>query len=365
MKNLFIAATGQNVGKTTVCLGLLAGLQKRYSSVGFIKPVGQEHLETEGLLVDKDAVLFKSCFQLADPYQEMSPVLFPQGFTRDFLDGKISHHDLTQKILTAYKSVSSRHPITLVEGTGHIGVGSIVDLNNAQVAALLGCPVILIAPGGLGSSFDSLALNRSECERRGARVCGVILNRVLPEKREMAIKYMTQALSRWEIPLLGCIPYNQLLSNPTMNDFSLLFETELLAGHAHRLRHFEQIRLTATSAELFRTFLSQNQLIITPASREDIIITTLTCFQDFALAHPGEELQIGLILTGREEPKASLLDQIKQANIPTIHALVSNFNAMKMINSFTAKIRGDDTEKIHDAVKIVEESIDFDRLANV
>ena len=62
-KAFFVAATGQNVGKTTTCLGLVAGLQKRHRSVGFLKPVGQEHVEIEtGAHVDKDVVLFKSYF---------------------------------------------------------------------------------------------------------------------------------------------------------------------------------------------------------------------------------------------------------------------------------------------------------------
>ena len=46
-KGFFVAATGQNVGKTTVCLGLVSGLKKRLASVGYMKPIGQEHIETE------------------------------------------------------------------------------------------------------------------------------------------------------------------------------------------------------------------------------------------------------------------------------------------------------------------------------
>ena len=146
MKALFVAATGQNVGKTTTCLGLLAGLKKKFKSVGFMKPVGQEHIETEtGVHVDKDVVLFKTHFKLHDPYEEMSPVLFPRGFTRDYLDGKIDRQDLIGKITDSFKKVTSRNGMTVIEGTGHTGVGSIVDLNNAQVASLLKCP--LMDPG--------------------------------------------------------------------------------------------------------------------------------------------------------------------------------------------------------------------------
>ncbi len=61
--SIFIAATGQNVGKTTLCLGIMAALHKHFPSVGFIKPVGQQHVLVENnLTVDKDVVLFKNYF---------------------------------------------------------------------------------------------------------------------------------------------------------------------------------------------------------------------------------------------------------------------------------------------------------------
>jgi dethiobiotin synthetase len=360
---LFIAATGQNIGKTTTCLGLLSGLKKRHGSVGYIKPVGQEYVETKtGAHVDKDVLLFHSYFTLHDSYEMMSPVLFPRGFTRDYLDGKVKTHDLVQKIEHAYHSISSHYPVTVIEGTGHMGVGSIVGLNNAQVAALLKVPMVLIASGGLGSSFDELELNRTECEKYGVRVVGVILNRVLDEKRAMIQEYMGKALQRWNIPLLGCIPYVPFLSTPTMHDFEQLFQAKLLSGAQFRWRHFHDIRLVASSVEMYRTLATPKQLIITPAGREDIILATLTQAWEFKIAHPEDELEIGMILTGKEAPKASLIQQIQEAHIPMIYAPVSSFIALKMINSYTTKIRTEDREKIDEAISTVESNIDFDLL---
>ena len=37
---IYVAATKQHVGKTTVSLALMSGLTKRFNKVGFIKPVG-------------------------------------------------------------------------------------------------------------------------------------------------------------------------------------------------------------------------------------------------------------------------------------------------------------------------------------
>ena len=255
--------------------------------------------------------------------------------------------------------------MTVVEGTGHTGVGSIVELNNAQVASLLKTPLVLIASGGLGSSFDELSLNYTQCEKYGVPVAGVILNRVLDNKREMITHYMTVALKRWNIPLLGCIPYSPFLSIPSMSDFEQLFQTTLLSGQSLRYRHFEDIRLVATSVEMYRTLILPNQLIITPAGREDIILAALTRYWDLKIAHKEDDLGIGMILTGKEPPKQSVLEQMRRADIPVLYAPVSSFIAMKMINTFTSKIRREDTAKIQEAIQVVESHVDFDRLVNL
>jgi len=365
-KGVFIASTGQNVGKTTTCLGLISGLKKRFSSVGFMKPVGQEHIETScGIHVDKDVVLFKEHFSLNSDYKDMSPILFPQGFTRHYLDGAYDEKDLSQQILRSFSKIHEEHAFTLVEGTGHISVGSIVNMNNAQVASLLSLPVILIASGGLGSAFDELALNKAMCEKHGAKVIGVILNRVLPDKREMVIEYMNKALARWKIPLLGSIPYTPFLSSPSMQDFETLFQCTMLTGECHRMRHFKHTRLVATSVESYSQHIMPNQLLITPSTREDIILATLSRHWDMKISSPDSDLESGMILTGHAMPKPHLLEQIKKANIPMLYVPVTSDTALKMITVHTAKIQKEDLQKIQEAIGVVESHINFEQLEDL
>lgn len=366
VKGFFVAATGQHVGKTTTCLGLMAGLMKRYKHVGFIKPIGQEHVEIEtGIHVDKDVLLFKDHFKLSDSYSLMSPVLFPRGFTRDYLDEKIEESTLREKIETAFTGVKSQNDYLVVEGTGHVGVGSIVNFSNPRVASLLNLPLIIIASGGLGSSFDALAVNKALCDSYNVPVAGVILNRVLHDKREMILHYMKKALSRWEIPILGCIPFDPFLSKPSMKDFELLFNATLLAGEEYLLRHFRHTRLVATSLKNFRELILPNQLIITPANREDIILATLTKHWDVKIASPRDDLETGMILTGETPPRQTIIEALKKANIPMLYAPVSSYKAMEMITSYTVKIRKEDKEKIQEAIELVENHIDFDLLSQV
>ncbi|MBM3192030.1 MAG: cobyrinic acid a,c-diamide synthase, partial [Chlamydiae bacterium] len=189
-------------------------------------------------------------------------------------------------------------------------------------------------------------------------IVGVILNKVLPDKKEMVWHYMQKALARWNIPLLGCIPYDDFLSNPTLMDYANLFNVKLLSGEEHKLRHFEHIRFIATSLEVYKTLIRPSQLVITPASREDIILETLTYHKDLEK----NALLPGMILTGSLPPKDYLVEALKKANLPAFYVPLHTFHAMKMITSYIAKLRKEDTLRVEQTIAIVEQHIDFDRL---
>lgn len=362
-KAFFVASTGQHVGKTTTCLGLLSGLKKRFKDVGFIKPIGQEHVETEnGISVDKDVLLFKDHFQLKDPYEMMSPVIFPRGFTRDYLDSKIPNESLVECIEYCYEHMISENDSIVIEGTGHVGVGTIAELDNAKVASLLGVKMVIIASGGLGSSFDAIALNKALCDVYQVPIAGIILNRVLPKKRDMIIEYMSKALKRWDIPLLGCIPYDAFLSNPTISDYASLFKTELISGEEFKYRHFEHIRLIATSLDVYMGLIAPSQLIITPASREDIILATLSKHWDVKIENPHSDLKAGMILTGSQPPSKSLIEELKKSNVPCFYTPKNTYESMMHITSYTAKLRNEDSLRVEEAIDLVERHIDFDAL---
>lgn len=360
--SIFIAATGQHQGKTTISLGLLSLLRQKMAKVGFMKPVGQELSHLKGHDIDKDAVLFSNLFHLEDDPTLMSPLCVDKHFTKDYLDGKIDTALLEKKILNAFYTLSERYSMLVVEGTGHMGVGSIFELNNAKVARLLNLKVILVTTGGLGSSLDNLALAHALCEKYGITISGVILNRVLPEKMEMVHHYMQKALSRWKIPLLGSLPLDPQLANPTMQDYAQLFHSELIAGEEFELRIFEHKRLVATSVENYIHLIRPRQLIITPATRSDVILATYRHFWEKSLLEPDTLFETGFILTGNLPPQPEIVALLKKAKIPTLYTPTNTFTAMQKIVSFTAKIHQNDHHKIEEAQNIVSSFIDADRL---
>jgi dethiobiotin synthetase len=89
-KNIFIAATGQNCGKTITSIGLMHLAQKKYRRVGFIKPLGPEPAMYHRCTVDKDAALIAQVFELERDLRWMSPVVVHPDTTRT---GRFPHRN--------------------------------------------------------------------------------------------------------------------------------------------------------------------------------------------------------------------------------------------------------------------------------
>ena len=83
MRQVYLAATGMNRGKTTFALGLLAALMDRGLETGFIKPVGQRYALVGDIPADEDAILMRDVFGLPcrvvpDPVAG-TPLVLPIG----------------------------------------------------------------------------------------------------------------------------------------------------------------------------------------------------------------------------------------------------------------------------------------------
>lgn len=283
---LFVAATRQHVGKTSVSLALLSGLRKRFDRPGFIKPVGQQHvtikLNEGNIRVDKDVQLMKEYFELEHlSYRDMSPVLVPRNYTKDFIDGQICLDAQEAAISRATQVVSDSSDITLCEGTGHVGVGSIIGLSNAAVAKMIGADVVLVANGGIGSAFDELEINRVMLKERGVRLLGVVVNKVLPDKVDMIRDYFGRAIKeRWGVPLLGVVPDLPFLAKASLGDIGALLDAEFAAGQRYRELHYGvadmQCVTTAVRRFLRKTEYRQSELgarrplFVTHCTRDDV-----------------------------------------------------------------------------------------------
>jgi hypothetical protein len=357
-KRIFIAATKRDVGKTTVSLGLLASMRKRYPDIGFIKPVGQRYLLSDGFRIDEDSVLMDRIFDLGLSLHDMSPVAVERGFTERFLEGGRTS-DEAADIRKAFNNVAMERDAVVIEGTGHAGVGSVFDLSNAAVARMLDARVILVSPGGIGNPIDEIMLNKSLFDKFGVEMAGVIVNKVRPQKYQKIKKYVTIGLKRLGVKVLGVIPYMELLEKPSIHDFREELDMHVLCGKEHLDTQMKKVLVGAMEVNEAAQYLEDNCLVITPGNRTDLINLLIR-------SHTGRfrtPRKIGgLILSGGMIPQRRIFSALKKTGIPTLVSRYNTYETASRVHDLTVKIKSRDKKKVDMAVEMFEQYAELEEI---
>jgi BioD-like phosphotransacetylase family protein len=375
MRQLYLAATGQNRGKTTASLGLLDGFVRKGYRTGFTKPVGQRTVIEDGHPADEDAVLMRTVFGLPDPYPVMSPVHIPRGFTKRYIAGEVVE-DLGARIVDAQRHFAT-HDVLLIEGTGHAGVGAVIGLSNAVVASLLGAPAVIVSEGGVGRPIDEIVLNASHFAAHGVPVAGAIVNKVRIDEQPGIARTLERGLARHGIPLLGILPYRPILSNPTLEMVLEGVHGRVIHPGPDLDRVIANVAIGAMEPNHMLSRVGPGTLVIVPGDREDVILTLTTAhlagrpraatIDVLVDRTPGaveagpEGAAIGLVLTGGYEPGPEVVEAIREAGM--FAALVDDdtYTVASEVHDLLVKTHAADAGKIALIKALVWEHLEMDR----
>jgi uncharacterized protein len=361
-KKIFVAATGQNVGKTTTSLSLLHLAQQKYQRIGFIKPMGPKPALYQGRCFDKDAVLMARVFGLQRHLPFMSPVVVHPDTTRRVVDGEIAVADLQQKILHACDELEKRCDLIIIEGSGHPGVGSIMKLSNARVAHLLNAPVVIVTGGGLGNVVDNVHMNLAMFRQEKAEVRAVILNKIISEKREKTIDYATRAFADQSLAVLGGFNYQPVLANPTLGTISALLRLPLQGNRRDAGRIIHNVQIGAASTQRVTELLKESSLLLVTSSRDELLVTIANLYQ----MKEYREKIVGLIIPGIS-PISTITQRILDCSrIPYLRTQQHTTTELhQIIGEDVSKITAEDRQKLQLIRSLAETSIDFEKLDQI
>lgn len=359
-RRIFVAATRQNDGKTTTSLGLFGAFRSLGHNVSYIKPVAQRIVEVEnGIEVDEDTFLLDSVYDVRIPIAAMSPVAVDSSFTRRYLDDPASMSPrIADTICRAFDRAAYEKEIIIVEGSGHAGVGSVFNASNADNAKMLGSKVIIVAAGGIGKPVDEIAMNKALFDDRGVECIGVILNKVIPEKAEEIRKYMSRALERLGVPLLGMLPLEKSLSSPNLSqivqEIGGQWVVPLVAGRSQRADH---IIIGAMSAQRIFDYIRDKTVVITPGDREDLLFSLIAASETEKCPKIS-----GIVLTNGMMPSPRLIEMLRQVGIPVVSTERECFETTRRVNRMIVKTQPGDSDKVSTIESLIKKNIDLDRI---
>lgn len=358
-RKIFIAASGQNIGKTTLSVSLLHLAQKKYGRVGFMKPLGPKPTTLRGLPVDKDAALIAQVFGLTKDLRYMSPVVVYPETSRQAIDGQLSIAELTDRILTTYAELEKRYDFIIIEGSGHPGVGSVLKLSNARIARMLDAPVLMISGGGVGNVVDTVAMNTALFKLEGADVRGVLVNKLYPEKRDATLDYLRRALADEPFTLIGGFDYKPVLANPTLRRVSRLLDLPLHGNRREMSRIIHHVQIGAASTQRVTEMLRDSSLLLVTSSRDELLVTLANMYQ----MPEYRSLITGLVIPGISAVSTITQRIIDRSNIPYLRTNKnSTAELYRILTEDVSKITAEDTEKLDLVRSLAEERLDFDTI---
>jgi BioD-like phosphotransacetylase family protein len=358
---VYVGATRQNDGKTITCLGIMSALKKRAGSIGYMKPVGQRYVEVDGYKIDEDAVLMKEVCGINADLSDMSPIAIPRHFTENYIDSPDAM-PLRVAVKESFDRVASRNDVVVIEGTGHAGVGSVFDMSNGDVASLLRSRAVIVSAGGIGRPIDEIMLNKAMFDASGVPIIGVVINKVEDDKYDKVKSYVTRGLERKGLEVLGVMPYRPVLINPTFEQLLADLDGNLLSGEEYLRNVVGRMIIGAMPAHQALEYMSNDALLITPGTRDDLILAAMS---SCLLGDSSALCVSGMILTGGTPPQKSILELVRKSTLPVLLVEEDTYSVASKINKLIVKIRPGDADKIKAAEEMVEQYVDIDRILDL
>jgi len=202
----FVTGTDTGVGKTRVSTALLSGFNARGFSTAAMKPVATGCVNTAHGLRNDDALLLQQRCSLPLAYEQTNPYAFAPAIAPHIAAARVGQVIDLDLIKHAFAVLAVRADIVIVEGLG----GWQVPLNDAatiaDLAQLIGLPVILVVAVRLGCLNHAL-LSAESIEQADLPFAGWVANLVEPTMP--CVDENIQALrERIAAPWLGTVPWN-------------------------------------------------------------------------------------------------------------------------------------------------------------
>lgn len=204
-RGYFITGTDTDSGKTVVALGLMRLLQARGYRVAGMKPVaaGAEH--TADGWRNSDALQLQAQSTGSIDYATLNPYLFEPPIAPHLAARQVGVTIDFARIRHCFDELADQVDRVVVEGAGGWRVPLGQDGTIAELALMLGLPVILVVGLKLGCINHAL-LSVQSIRASGANLTGWVGSQVDPDMRlvEGNVETLKKAINA---PCLGIVPY--------------------------------------------------------------------------------------------------------------------------------------------------------------
>jgi len=354
--SLYIANLEKESGKLVVTLGVMELLSRRIDRIGFFRPIipgdGQH---------DNDIDLIRQRYNISLAFEEMAGISHDEA--RTLIAGG-EERRLFREIVRKYSEVRKKCDFLLCEGPTIVNMSEAFDYDiSIRIARELGTPTLHVANGRNCTSaeiLENIRVAEKLYEQYQCPLLAVFVNRIDPAlfaSAEVEIRQSHQGKSY----RLDFLPEMAGFSMPTMEEITNALGARHFSGpQAGLQRDVHAIKVAAMSPSNYIDFLEEDDLVITPGDRPDIIFATLG-----SIASRNYPSPVGLLLTGGLLPSPSmvkLLDGIDDLALPIYIVPDDTYRTAMRAGEIKGILRPHNEQKIARALGVFESHVDTNGL---
>ena len=369
MKTILLVPTGESVGLTSACLGLIYALDCQGIKAGFVKPFSQEPQAA----ADRTTALYRHLFS-NETVEPISHAAVTRRLSHDEND------ELLEDAVRLHREIAKKHDLIIVEGLVPTSRDAFASQLNADLAKALDAKVLIVSTADIRN--PAAAAEKIETQLRhfggagNARTAGVLFMRTkgLPEGAAQVpvtldpnlrlisdlnsftaeLKKHNANIGTEAFPVIGLVPFSNTLSVPRMSDLAAHISAHWINEGEAKQRRVLHSSLIASNIEHELHKFVAGELIISASDRIDVLLAS-------SLANSNGIPLAGLVLTEHHQPNEQVLDfcqtAIKQG-LPIVHTPLSTFETAQELANLSNEIPVDDTERAEQVTRFVSSHID-------
>ncbi|HRF43428.1 MAG TPA: phosphate acetyltransferase [Candidatus Competibacteraceae bacterium] len=367
---IFVVATEQRVGLTTVALGLVHALDRQGIPVGFCKPISQPHATDTG--PERSTRLARTVTSLLPP--EPIPVSEAEN-----LLGHDRENVLLEEVITRYEQAAQNASVVIVEGLVDTEEQPYGTHLNAKMALSLGARIIIVAAPGHDTPRQVADTVEVVAQAYGGirhqRMLGCILNlldapvdptghirfdfsrAVDNDGPGHEVEFRTECTRRWPetFKLLGCIPWQRDLIAPRVQDIMHMIGAQVL-NEGYLGRRVTHVVLGAPTLVNTCQEFRAGAMVIVPGDRDDLLLAICMA------AMSGTQVA-AVLLTGGFKPDPriwKLCGAAFDTGLPVLTVPYTALQAVLYLPYLNLEVPLDDRGRMSQAVEAVASHISLD-----
>ena len=354
-KSIYIASMEPGSGKLMVVLGFMEIASRLVGNVGFFRPVIRRTKSRDN---DVDTIL--SLYNLDMEYEDTF-AFHTDEVEAMAADGKVK--ELIQGIIAKYKQVESKFDFVVCEGFETSGFVANFDFDaNLEIAKNLGSSFLGTINGrgkDVQAVLDAVRLAADTISEEGVTHLATIVNR-LDESVLNKVRPQLEKRKKGDAPVY-LFPEVVELASPTVGEIKDELGCTMLRGDKNGLlRIVRNFKVAAMTLDNYLHYIEEDDLIIVPGDRADILLGTLSTFYSGTFPNIS-----GILLSGGLVPSKTvmrLIEGFRQLPVPIIGAQGDTFTTAMEASSVPALIRHENPRKVSLALGVFESNVDPDEL---